>query len=213
MAKDGVGEKIEVEFDGKRCIHARRCVTGLPEVWKGGVEGNWIFPDNAPVEEVASVVRACPSGALRFRRKDGGAEEAAPAYNVVQVLENGPYAVRADATLGGEDHGYRMTLCRCGASRNKPFCDNTHLRAKFEATGEVPTAEQVGEYGEHGPLAITPLKDGPLQLDGPFEVVAGSGRKVERTRQQWLCRCGRSASKPFCDGSHRAARFKADGVE
>jgi CDGSH-type Zn-finger protein/uncharacterized Fe-S cluster protein YjdI len=212
MSEDGVGQNIKVHFDGKRCIHARKCVTGLPQVFRGGVEGNWIYPDSASQDELLAVVRSCPSGALTYERRDGGAAEQAPSHNVMQLQENGPLAVRADVTVGGSDVGHRMTLCRCGASKNKPYCDNTHLRAKFQATAEVATVAAVGDYGTHGPLAVTPLKDGPLLVKGAVEICAASGRTITKGQELFLCRCGRSDNKPFCDGSHRAARFSADGA-
>lgn len=213
MAEDGRGEKMDVDFDGKRCIHARQCVMGFPAVFRAGVEGNWIYPDAAEVEELAAMIRRCPSGALTFTRKDGGAEEAAPLHNQIQVQQDGPLYVRADVTLGGERRGYRMALCRCGGSRNKPFCDNTHRKMRFDATGEPAALDEVGTYPEHGVLEITPLKDGPLQVRGPVEVTAASGRPLAKVGEQWLCRCGKSESKPFCDSSHRRFNFRADGAE
>jgi CDGSH-type Zn-finger protein len=51
---------------------------------------------------------------------------------LVAVREAGPYAVRADMRLDGERVGFRATLCRCGASKNKPFCDGTHWTIEFK---------------------------------------------------------------------------------
>jgi CDGSH-type Zn-finger protein len=68
---------------------------------------------------------------------DGGAGETAPPVNTLHVRENGPYAVRAALRIEGhaEAPAYRATLCRCGHSRNKPFCDRSHVAAGFTADG------------------------------------------------------------------------------
>lgn len=62
-----------------------------------------------------------------------------------------------------------------------------------------------------GPLQIAPQKDGPLKVNGNLEVVSGTGRTLNRTTEVWLCRCGHSGHKPFCDGSHATFGFKVEG--
>lgn len=64
-----------LEFDGQRCINVRFCVTGAPDVLKASSPGEWIFPDETDSETLVGVARACPSGAIRYYRKDGGGEE------------------------------------------------------------------------------------------------------------------------------------------
>ena len=64
-----------------------------------------------------------------------------------------------------------------------------------------------------GPLNVTPLKNGPLRARGPLEVLSGTGRTVRRVTQAMLCRCGGSANKPYCDGTHARNGFTADGSE
>ena len=57
---------------------------------------------------------------------------------------------------------------------------------------------------------ITPYEDGPLLVRGPFELIDQDGNMIEVTRKTIaLCRCGRSRSKPFCDGMHKLSGFKA----
>ncbi len=204
-----VGRAITVEFDAARCIHARRCVLGLPAVFRANVPGAWIEPDNADPEELAALIRQCPSGALTFRASRGG-EERRPDKNVVQLTENGPLAVRADMVLGGESDGGRRVLCRCGASQNKPYCDGSHHAAGFQATGEPAPPDDVGAAEGAGPLEVTPLDNGPLLVDGPVEVVAASGRTLKRGNKMALCRCGASGNKPYCDGSHQRIGFKSN---
>ncbi len=60
---------------------------------------------------------------------------------------------------------------------------------------------------------ITPYKDGPLLVRGPFELVDQDGNAIDcRRRTIALCRCGRSRMKPFCDGTHKGTRFKAESA-
>lgn len=126
------GEKIAIIYEGKRCIHARNCVTWGPTVFLANVQGPWIHPDAIDAERVAELAHVCPSGAIRYRRKDGRPEEAAPPVNLAAVREAGPYAFRGELSINGTPAGFRATLCRCGASKNKPFCDGSHWNAGFK---------------------------------------------------------------------------------
>lgn len=208
------GEKLELRFEAGRCIHARFCVTGAPKVFLANVQGPWLHPDAMPVERLVDIAHACPSGAIQYRRKDGEGDEAAPPVNLLSVRESGPYAIRGALSLRGQSIGTRATLCRCGASKNKPFCDGSHHDIHFAATGEPET----GMLGlptdmpavRDGAITIEPEPNGPLQLRGNLEVLAGTGRMVCRVTQARLCRCGGSQTKPFCDGTHARNGFSAD---
>ncbi len=116
-------DAIRLTYEGKKCIHSRHCVTELPLVFKANTPGKWIFAENTHPEYLATVARACPSGAIQYSRKDGGPEEPVPDVNIMRIRENGPYAFLADLVLDGKKLGKRATLCRCGQSQNKPFCD------------------------------------------------------------------------------------------
>lgn len=202
---------ISVSFDGKRCIHARRCVLALPAVFRAGATGAWIFPAEAEAEEIARVIGACPSGALTYRRKDGGLEEQAPGVNTLRPWEDGPNELRGDIRIAGQEPRKRAVLCRCGQSQNMPFCDNSHIKAEFRATADIPSKDGKPLEAFDGPLEVTPTKDGPNMISGNLEIIAGSGRKVTTVRKVFLCRCGHSQNKPYCDGSHKQAGFKAEG--
>jgi CDGSH-type Zn-finger protein/uncharacterized Fe-S cluster protein YjdI len=211
---DGVelvdGEAVQVVYRGKLCIHSRFCVTGAPKVFLANVEGPWIHPDEMHAEELVAVARECPSGAIQYRRKDGGPEEHAPPVNLIRVQEGGPYAFRGDLIIDGEAIGYRATLCRCGASKNKPFCDGSHHDIKFDATGEPPTGDRTDMLAVRGgPIEIAPQLDGPLIVRGNMEIISGTGRVVGRQRAARFCRCGHSNTKPFCDDTHAKIGFKS----
>jgi len=203
------GEKITIRFDGARCVHSRYCVLGLPKVFQANVEGDWINPDNATVEELIAVAQRCPSGAITYERHDGGDAERAPDVNTIRVLENGPLAVHADLHIEGQEPRMRATLCRCGASKTKPFCDGSHKEAGFEATGEPPTEESAPLEVRNGVVEITPFKNGPLGVAGNVEICSGTGRTLTRTKNTALCRCGHSDNKPYCDGTHKKVGFTA----
>jgi CDGSH-type Zn-finger protein/uncharacterized Fe-S cluster protein YjdI len=203
------GEKIELKFEGKLCIHSRFCVTGAPLVFLANVKGPWIHPDAMPVDALVEVAHACPSGAIRYLRLDGAPDETAPPVNLVGVREAGPYAFRAQLQINGAPAGFRATLCRCGASKNKPFCDSSHHEVGFTATGEPPSGKTDMLPVRDGVLAVDPQTDGPLKVSGNLEIMSGTGRVVARTTTTWLCRCGASNNKPFCDGTHKKIGFKA----
>lgn len=202
------GKSATVRFDGRLCIHARRCVLGEPAVFKANVEGPWIDPDAADSEALMRVAINCPSGAIQVTRHDGGAEPR-PKVNTITVRENGPLAVYAEIELNGEKVGYRATLCRCGESKSKPYCDGSHVGSAFSATGEPPGATSPPLAKRDGALAITPRPNGPLGVAGPVEIVTGAGRTIDRVDKAALCRCGHSNRKPFCDGSHARFGFTA----
>jgi CDGSH-type Zn-finger protein/uncharacterized Fe-S cluster protein YjdI len=208
---DGVeivrGEKLELQFEARRCIHSRFCVTWAPQVFLANVKGPWIHPDAVPVEHLVEVAHACPSGAIRYRRLDGAQNEPAPPVNLATVREGGPYAFRGRLEIGGQAAGFRVTLCRCGASKNKPYCDGSHHEVGFAATGEPPSGKTDMLAARDGVLAIDPQANGPLRVRGNLEIVSGTGRAVARVTSAYLCRCGGSANKPFCDGTHAKIGF------
>ncbi len=209
-----VGSEVAIHFEAKRCIHARFCVLQAPKVFLANTPGKWIYPDAMPSEALIAVAENCPSGAIQYRRVAANGEpveaELAPPVNMLNVRENGPYAVRAPIELDGESIGYRATLCRCGASANKPFCDGAHATIGFSASGEPATRPSDPLSVRNGVLAIKPQTNGPLMVSGALEICSGTGRTVERVGQAMLCRCGGSATKPYCDGTHSRIGFRSD---
>jgi CDGSH-type Zn-finger protein/uncharacterized Fe-S cluster protein YjdI len=204
------GERVEVEFEAHRCIHSRFCVTWAPQVFLANVKGPWIHPDAMGVERLVEVAHACPSGAIRYRRLDGGPQETAPPVNLASVREAGPYAFRGQLQIDGAAAGFRATLCRCGASKNKPYCDGSHHAIAFNASGEPPAGSTDMLAVRDGVLAIDPQNNGPLRVRGNLEIITGTGRVVARVTSTYLCRCGGSANKPFCDGTHAKIGFRSD---
>lgn len=128
------GERITIRDNRGQCSHAGFCTGRLPSVWKQGVEP-WIDPDAADPEAIKDTIRSCPSGALAWEQ-DGETVRSWHEEPSVQVTRDGPYTVRGGVELEGAAFGEGVghehyALCRCGASRNKPFCDGAHWYAGF----------------------------------------------------------------------------------
>ncbi len=209
------GKEATIHFNAQKCIHSRSCVLSHPDVFVPNVVGAWIHPDAQPAAELMRIAQNCPSGAITVVRHSAGAEAAAdsnglPIVNTVRVRENGPLAVEAELLINGQPQANpRATLCRCGQSQNKPFCDGSHGAAAFVATGEPTTAAFSALLVRCGPLDVRPLPNGPLRVVGNLEVVSGTGRTCNKLSEAYLCRCGQSKNKPYCDGSHKATGFEA----
>jgi CDGSH-type Zn-finger protein/uncharacterized Fe-S cluster protein YjdI len=204
------GERIVIRADGKRCIHMRYCVLARPDVFVPNVEGPWIRPDAAAADTIAGQIAMCPSGALSYERSDGGAQEMPPGVNTVRVMENGPLVFHGQLDIGGDTSYYRATLCRCGLSKNKPYCDHSHAEGGFRATGQIEGTPSEPLAVKNGPVKVTAQKNGSLMVEGALEICASDGRTIARGIKQWLCRCGQSGKKPFCDGTHKRVGFQAE---
>jgi CDGSH-type Zn-finger protein/uncharacterized Fe-S cluster protein YjdI len=210
-------DAITVLWDSKRCIHTGICLMGLPAVFDTQ-RRPWVEIDAAAADEVADVVSRCPTGALRFERNDGEPGEEPRRPTVVIPIENGPLLVAGDLlvqTPDGEEitHEARLTLCRCGKTRNQPFCDNSHLRRGWES------GDSAGEPGKEPPppregateaaTTVVPLQDGSLEMRGDIVMCDPAGRPVKRAGKVRLCRCGQSGTKPYCDASHERVGFES----
>jgi CDGSH-type Zn-finger protein/uncharacterized Fe-S cluster protein YjdI len=207
------GAETDVYWNGRLCIHIGECGRANNDLFVGGRQP-WCQPDCVSPGEVVDVVGRCPSGALTYERKDGSAREKPDSENVVSVMYNGPLYVRGDLDIDGAADDmpgvrFRAALCRCGASKNKPFCDNSHEEIGFKDYGAI------GESGDGfstlgGKLEVGRAPNGPLLVNGNFTILAASGRKAWTGKKAALCRCGHSKNKPFCDGSHKDAGFEAE---
>ena len=128
------GSKITIHDNRAICAHAGRCTAGLPAVWRMQVEP-WIDADGAEADAIIETVRKCPSGALSYSI-EGVEFRDQDREPMVTVSQDGPYVVTGGISLdvprgeGASTEHY--TLCRCGGSKNKPFCDGTHWHIKFK---------------------------------------------------------------------------------
>ena len=131
---DHGGDGITIHDNRGICAHIGICTDSLPAVWKLGEEP-WIDPHGASAEEIARVASSCPSGALSYSlgTEEHRDQERPPA---IYVAHNGPYFVTGgielvDAPWGDGASREHYALCRCGASKNKPFCDGSHWHVDF----------------------------------------------------------------------------------
>jgi uncharacterized Fe-S cluster protein YjdI/CDGSH-type Zn-finger protein len=139
-------DSIRVFWNSTRCIHGGKCIRALPEVFNTSARP-WINLDAANVDRVVEAIQLCPSGALAYERLDGGPKEIFPEIPVIIPRANGPLFVRGRVsveTASGQvfEEAGRMTLCRCGASQNQPFCDNSHRTIKFKDNPRVISPER-----------------------------------------------------------------------
>lgn len=140
-----IGEGVTIYDDRSVCSHAGLCTDGLPTVWKLGGEP-WIDPHGASAEEIIEVVKKCPSGALTYSRTDSASVAEEDNSPTLVPTVNGPYALSGHVLVkspSGEVYENRehVTLCRCGHSGNKPYCDGKHWDCNFQASSGPETDE------------------------------------------------------------------------
>ena len=133
--EDYVGQHLTVHDNRGICAHAGFCTDELPEVFRMK-DQPWIVPDNAPEQALIETIESCPSGALSYTR-DGVEHRDRQASPKILVVPGGPYAVQGGVELKGVERGEgasqeHFDLCRCGESKNKPFCDGTHHGVSFD---------------------------------------------------------------------------------
>jgi CDGSH-type Zn-finger protein/uncharacterized Fe-S cluster protein YjdI len=203
--------QAEVTWDAVRCIHAAECVRRSPQVFDPRAKP-WIQPDKADAASVADAVNRCPSGALRMQFADGTSAMIVPPDNQGHLNADGPTYLRGKLTLrDGEStlDDTRIALCRCGASQHKPFCDNSHRKIGFKDAGMLPADVPVPpDVDLSAPLTIRQNPNGPLVCTGPLTLHGSDGRTAF-CDTTFLCRCGGSQNKPYCDGTHKKIGFKS----
>ncbi len=158
--------KITIHDNRSICSHAGYCTDRGYPVWKLDAEP-WIDPDAATPKRIRDVIGLCPSGALSYtwggkvyRNRDAQPE--------IVVFRNGPYRVRGGVRLKSGIHWGRgssrehYTLCRCGGSRNKPFCDGSHWRVGFQDDREQAAVEETA-LRWHKAAERAEMKDGRVK--------------------------------------------------
>jgi CDGSH-type Zn-finger protein len=131
---DYVGDGVAIHDNRGICAHIGHCTDGLPAVFRLGHEP-WIDPAGASAEAIVATIRRCPSGALSSSRS-GSEQRDREGPPAIFVSANGPYLVTGGPLLLDTERGEgasqeHYALCRCGGSKNKPFCDGTHWYIDF----------------------------------------------------------------------------------
>jgi CDGSH-type Zn-finger protein len=132
---DYVGKDITIHDNRGTCCHSGNCTDHLSSVFKQHVDP-WIDPNGANAEAIVDVVRQCPSGALSYTYQ-GTDYQGEDRDQAVYVSKDGPYHVQGAIELERETRNQgalleHYALCRCGHSKNKPFCDGSHWYANFK---------------------------------------------------------------------------------
>jgi CDGSH-type Zn-finger protein len=146
------------------------------------------------------------------RQKQHGPPRLLEIPNEALITNAGPINLTGNITLVKEDgsivYANHLSLCRCGASGTKPICDEHHLNIEFLHSGRISAASDVQPSERPSKLTISMIKDGPLTFSGRLRVHNSHGQQCVKQRGS-LCRCGHSANKPFCDGSHEKTGFRS----
>jgi uncharacterized Fe-S cluster protein YjdI len=129
-------DEVTVIWQPDKCTHSGICVRGLPEVFDSQ-KRPWVTIQGASTERIIEQVNQCPSGALSFETIGEANQEVDAKETVVEVLRNGPLVIYGTFKLkeidGNETiKNSKTAFCRCGSSNNKPYCDGSHLQAKFQ---------------------------------------------------------------------------------
>lgn len=128
------GKKIIIHDNRSICAHAGYCTDGLPKVFRHR-EGPFVDPDGADIETIIDIINQCPSGALSYTLEDESETRVIDEASIF-IAPNGPYVLKGKVVLLDTKKGkgaseINITLCRCGASKNKPFCDGSHWDINF----------------------------------------------------------------------------------
>jgi uncharacterized Fe-S cluster protein YjdI/CDGSH-type Zn-finger protein len=140
------GDGFVVTYDAEICTHAAECVNGLPSVFEQN-RRPWIDPSQDSAAAIRAVITLCPSGALAFVSSTDSqvdSNEPLPVEGqpepgtTIKTLVDGPLRIEGTFALvnaQGEviSEKAKLSLCRCGASKNKPFCDGAHRDIGFSS--------------------------------------------------------------------------------
>lgn len=136
--KDYRGKEITVHFNLGVCSHDGSCVRMLPAVFNINCRP-WIMPDNGNCESIIDTIKHCPSGALSYTLNGEKHIDYYKGEPKIKISKRGPLEFYGGIELK-DDQGSRpetadhYTLCRCGSSKNRPFCDGMHLKIKFSGS-------------------------------------------------------------------------------
>lgn len=167
------GKKITIHDNRGICAHIGYCTDGLPNVFRMGTEP-WIDADAETVEKIIETIKKCPSGALSYSI-DGVKYDKFAETPEIKITEDGPYYIKGTIELEDEDHpesDEHFALCRCGNSKNKPFCDGQHWYTKFNDEGKakniglnknekVAEIQKLAQSGKSENSAMSTLREFP----------------------------------------------------
>jgi uncharacterized Fe-S cluster protein YjdI/CDGSH-type Zn-finger protein len=206
------GACVTIAFEAKRCIHARFCVLQQPNVFRANVVGAWLVPDDATsAETLLTVAQTCPSGAIN-----------------IDVMMVAPTKWRRRSTSSScarmdplRFAATSISIARRSASERHcvvvvPPGTNRSVTVRITAEGfRRPANRRVAilhRFLNPPTIDIQPQHNRPLTIRGNVEVISGTGRTIAKATTLHLCRCGASARKPHCDGSHTRVNFVSENA-
>jgi len=123
------GTEVTISYTPVLCTHAAECQARAAAVFNPR-QKPWVQPQNGSLSEILDVIAACPSGALRVTASAAEPHHLTTGEVSIRVEKNGPFHVQniaLDAEFNGVGASHaKYSLCRCGLSKNKPFCDGSH---------------------------------------------------------------------------------------
>ncbi|MEN8146038.1 MAG: CDGSH iron-sulfur domain-containing protein [Campylobacterota bacterium] len=132
------GKEITIHFNRSICAGAAACVHGLPTVFKSDSPSDWIRPDNETNAKIVETIKACPSGALSYS-VNGKIAIDGRSVPKITIIKNGPYRVEGvvleEKPIPTNFSTTKYTLCRCGYSKNRPYCDYSHAESSWSDEG------------------------------------------------------------------------------
>lgn len=132
--------EVTVVWQPALCTHSTLCWRALPEVFDPK-KRPWVNAQAASTEQIVAQVKKCPSGALNYfmnkEKKGKNIDKKDIKYISVEVIENGPLYVYGNLNIKNKDgeeiiSEEKTAFCRCGGSKNKPFCDGSHVKIDFK---------------------------------------------------------------------------------
>jgi uncharacterized Fe-S cluster protein YjdI len=135
--------EVSVFWRADLCIHSANCLIGLPGVFNNA-KRPWIDIKGASTKEIIRTVNTCPSRALTFLKNSRTKAQirkksstTTPKFARIQILKDGPILITGNYIIRDANKKKirvktgTAALCRCGASKTKPFCDGNHLAERF----------------------------------------------------------------------------------
>jgi uncharacterized Fe-S cluster protein YjdI len=134
-------EDITITWEPSKCIHSAICFKGLPSVFNPRIKP-WITTGGAATEDIVNQIKQCPSGAISYKKNnDTDVDKTASLGKAnlikVKVVQGGPLLIQGSFILEKPDESSSINakvtaLCRCGFSKNKPYCDGSHSNVVFD---------------------------------------------------------------------------------
>jgi uncharacterized Fe-S cluster protein YjdI len=140
--KEYTNGEITIIWNPNICIHSGNCVRGLGKVFNPK-ERPWIKMSKSNTYEIIKTVNTCPSGALTYKRNNNMTETTTTVNSAqktktnIKIIDGGPIMVEGSCSIIDKEgietiKEGKTFLCRCGGSKNKPYCDGTHKAVEFD---------------------------------------------------------------------------------